>query len=34
VFRVLSGEEVTEEKMLAAMFGQTGPVRFHEPGKD
>jgi len=30
VFRVLGGEDVTEDKMLAAMFGQTGPVTFDD----
>jgi ribose transport system ATP-binding protein len=28
IFRVLSGEDVTEDKMLAAMFGHTAPVHF------
>jgi ribose transport system ATP-binding protein len=36
VFRVLGGEDVTEDKMLAAMFGHTAPVRFDGPdgGRD
>ena len=31
LFRVLGGEDVTEDKMLAAMFGHTGTVSFDEP---
>jgi len=31
IFRVLSGEDVAEDKMLAAMFGHTAPISFDAP---
>jgi ribose transport system ATP-binding protein len=34
IFRTLAGDEITEEAMLAAMFGHTGPVTFEGNGAE